>query len=290
MATKIAYGTRPRKLARQAKPNGPEAAVLQSDGRHDDSRPEQEHEKPEIARDIIGTDDRLRITSSSPLPWKSICRLRMHFSAASPKIGTGFLILENVLLTAGHNLYQDQMADSIEVYSGINGDFDSNYGTDVVESSRLRVHANYIGNDAAFDYGIILLNKALGAGSAGVVRMMLFEQLTGLTGVVSGYPANIPISARRNVPNDGSTQWYSKGLLRQTARQLYYDSDTTSGESGGPVLVLTRVGPNQNEWCAVGIHACGVDERGPAGNSATRITRDVISQIREWVPSLAPTA
>lgn len=293
MATRIAYGIRPQEpVPREKTPPRKKQVQMEKPPRIPipELNRERERDEPRIARSIIGTDDRLRITPSSPLPWKSICRLRLHFPGMETKIGTGFLILGDTLLTAGHNLYKNgQFAESTEVYAGINGDFNSNFGTDTVDSSRLRVHEKYKAGDIEFDYGIIILNKALGAGSAGVVRMQVFSQLTGLMGVVSGYPADIPNHAGSSVPNDGSTQWYCSGPLRQTSRQLFYDSDTTSGESGGPVLVLTKVAPDRNEWCAVGIHAYGVDDLAPSGNSATLITNEVIAQIRHRLPVLAPT-
>lgn len=68
-------------------------------------------------RAIIGTDDRVEITSTS-FPYRAICNLQMKSQSGKYYLGSGFFISPRVVVTAGHCLYFHEdggWADSIEV-------------------------------------------------------------------------------------------------------------------------------------------------------------------------------
>lgn len=93
---------------------------------------------------------------------------------------------------------------------------------------------------------------------------------------VSGYPGK---------PGFGKEQWFhSNGVLHTTQRRIFYDVDTSGGQSGAPVWIY----PDDSDTpLVVAIYAYGVGGT-PANlqieaNSAPRVTTDVLALIKGWV-------
>jgi V8-like Glu-specific endopeptidase len=93
---------------------------------------------------------------------------------------------------------------------------------------------------------------------------------------VSGYPGQ---------PGDGTQQWWAKNRIREvTPRRIFYDADTSGGQSGAPVYIIESVGAPPT---VVGIHAYGVGGTPQSiplqVNSAPRIIPEVVEQIEIWI-------
>ncbi len=76
---------------------------------------------------IFPPDDRERITNTDEYPWSSICKLYITAADNTKWIGSGAIIDEFHVLTAGHNVYSHDnggWASSVEVVPGMDGTYE----------------------------------------------------------------------------------------------------------------------------------------------------------------------
>ena len=102
------------------------------------------------------------------------------------------------------------------------------------------------------------------------------DELVGYLVNVSGYPGD---------RGAGQEQYHgSNRVLRATERRLFYEVDTSGGQSGAPVWIHKD---DAAAPLAVGIHAYGVggtpSDLGIVANSAPRIIREVLETLKGWV-------
>jgi V8-like Glu-specific endopeptidase len=218
---------------------------------------------------VIGADDRVQVTGiTRNYPWRAICSLRITANDGSTWIGTGWLVGPRTVITAGHCVYihsNGGWARRIEVIPGRDGaerPFDSCIATDfrsVTGWTRDR--------DRSYDYGAIqLLEDCRYGDQLGWFGYGYYgdDRLNRLLVNLSGYPGDKP----------SGTQWFhSRRIQRVTSTTLVYDIDTAGGQSGAPVWLY-----EDGSRYVVGIHTNGA----MTGNSATRITREVLNNIRDW--------
>lgn len=57
---------------------------------------------------ICGGDDRVKVTDTSVMPYKAICKLYMRSASGKNYVGTGWLTHSNKLYTAGHCVYDHE--------------------------------------------------------------------------------------------------------------------------------------------------------------------------------------
>lgn len=217
---------------------------------------------------IIGTDDRVKISTTTVYPWRAICALRMTAADGTHWIGTGWLVGPRTVITAGHCVYmhnQGGWASSIEVIPGLNGAARP-YGSCV--SSVLRSVKGWTDSKKReHDYGAIILpaNCALG-NQTGYFGYSVKDNSFLMPAVLnmSGYPGD----------KGGNEQWFmSKKAKNVSDRVITYEIDSMGGQSGAPVWV--KIG--EERYC-VGIHTNGDG----SGNSATRIVKEVFDNIKGW--------
>ena len=164
-------------------------------------------------------------------------------------------------------------ARTIKVSAGRNGrEFPFDTLTATQFSSVDRWEQNH---DPDFDYGAIHLPSALGEAVGWfAVTAASDADLARRQVNISGYPGS---------PVFGAEQWFhSNGVLRTTQRRVFYDVDTTGGQSGAPVWIQPE---NDDEPVVVAIHAYGVGGApvGQPANSAPRIIPEVLALIEGWV-------
>lgn len=215
---------------------------------------------------IIGTDDRVRITSTTSIPWRRICALRINFSGRFYR-GTGFLIGPRAVVTAGHCVYMHGLgwARSIEVYPGANG---SSYHYGKVTSGSFRSVTGWVTNKRPeSDYGCIVLPQGSfggrNLGSFGFAALTP-QELVAAPAVLAGFPGDKPFAEMWGM---------ARRIKTVNANTLTYDIDTMGGQSGAPVYIK-RNGQRK----VVGIHNYGAS----SGNSATRITPAVYNRLLAW--------
>ena len=217
---------------------------------------------------IIGADDRLRIKSTTDIPWRRVCALRITFPSGSTYRGTGFLIGARAVATAGHCVYlhnQGGWARKVEVIPGCNGS-SRPYGQ--AESMSFRSVAGWVtGRKPESDYGCVVLPPgAFGGRNLGSFGCANFDapKLVAQPAVLPGFPGDKPFAEL----------WGMSRVIKAVAgKTLVYDIDTVGGQSGAPVYIK-RAGQRY----VVGIHNYGA----AGGNSATRVTEPVYQRLLAW--------
>jgi V8-like Glu-specific endopeptidase len=226
---------------------------------------------------VIGEDDRVRIRNTTAAPWSGICQLRITAGNGSQFVGTGWLIDERTVVTAGHCVFIHNAggwAASIEVIAGRDGETKP-YGA--ITSSRFFAVSGWTKDKSRdHDYGAIILPKAFP--SVNGTRPHQFEfaaftddQLKKAVANLSGYPADSPSTGK-----DSTAAWFhARRITSVTPTTVVYDVDTGGGQSGAPVWILNSQ-TGRRVVCAV--HTNGFS----LGNSATRINDAIARNINRW--------
>jgi glutamyl endopeptidase len=215
---------------------------------------------------VCGRDDRIRVTNTTSVPWRWICKLIMTFPNGARGGCTGWFIGPKAVMTAGHCVYSKGnggWARRIEVIPGMNGAARP-YGSMVGTSFR-SVNGWTQNSDPNYDYGCIILPSPTLGNRVGYFGFAALTDasLRNLLVNNSGYPGDKP----------AGTQWFNAGRITNvTSRKIYYMLDTYGGQSGSPTW---RYQSGQRH--AVGIHAYG-----GCPNSSTRITTAVFNNMMAW--------
>ncbi|NEO01562.1 MAG: serine protease [Moorea sp. SIO3I7] len=222
-----------------------------------------EFQRPES---VCGSDDRIRISSLTSMPWRWICQLIITKANGRRSLCTGWFIGPRTVMTSGHCVYSHSAggwARKIEVFPGIDEN-EAPLGSQVSTSFR-SVKGWTQEQDDDFDYGAIILpDDTLGnrVGWFGFANLS-DDLLTNLLINNSGYAGDKPFG----------TQWFNAGrITRISGRKLSYMLDTYGGQSGSPVWRL-----QDGQHHVVGIHGYG-----GCPNSAVRITKSVFDNMSAW--------
>lgn len=222
-----------------------------------------EYETPES---VCGRDDRVRIRSTSRLPWRMICKLIITRADGRKSGCTGWFIGPRTLITAGHCVYSHSAggwAKSIEVVPGMDA---SNRPFGSQKSSAFRSVRGWTQDQKPeFDYGAIIMPDANLGNRVGWwgFAALSDSSLNNLLINNAGYAGDKPFG----------TSWYNAGRITQvTNRRLFYMIDTFGGNSGSPTWRY-RNGKR---------HAIGIHNYGGCPNKSTRITQDVYDNMVAW--------
>ncbi|MGX5653476.1 trypsin-like serine peptidase [Geodermatophilus nigrescens] len=217
---------------------------------------------------VIGTDERVRITKTTNVPWRRICALRITMAGNRTYRGTGFFIGPRTVATAGHCVFlkdQGGWAKKIEVIPGANGALRP-FGSAV--STSFRSTQGWIRDGKAdSDYGCVVLppdafpGQRFGSFGFGVFPPNV---LLAKRAVLAGYPGDKPFAELWGMPFQIKTV---------EPQRLVYTADTAGGQSGSGVYVKIN-----GKRYVVGIHNYGAT----SGNSATRVTEPVFRNLQAW--------
>ena len=245
---------------------------------------------------VIGTDNRTRILDTQMSPWRMICAIRARWGSRL-MIGTGCLIGEDTVLTAGHVVYASefrQFAQHIEVIPGLSiervrGELRP-YGAAVARA--VYAHDNWKSAfSPRFDVAVIRLDQPLGksTGWFGLASRPP-EELMEAWAHVTGYPGEMkeerpPGALADLAPQIASQLWHHAAPVESLENgRLFYKTDTTRGQSGAPIYMLSDAGQYATPT-VVGVHAYGARSTpGVVGlaNSGVWIDPDIFAKIREW--------
>ena len=207
---------------------------------------------------IIGTDDQNRVVDTTVDPYRKVVHLSMRFPGGV-YVGSGVMIGPDTILTAAHNLYDDDTqswASSVTAVPAMDEGAEK-YG--IFSASDYWIFKPYKENgNSAYDIAVLRLEQAVPdeVGSLSVSSAVAVGDRV----QVAGYPA-VSDSKYGNMYTMFDT-------ISNTEDQfLSYQIDTEAGQSGSPVL------NSQNE--IVGIHILGSSR----ANHARRVDAEVIDMI-----------
>lgn len=237
-----------------------------------------------LPESIVGADDRVRILDTHNYPWRAICSLQIQGPRGSG-MGTGWFIAPNLVVTAGHNIYDERFlggwAETIIVYPGRDGSNfpyprDTTFNKPII-SRQFRLPRPWVdsrGRNPDFDYGGIVLEQDAGNETGWFsVSAETNDNIAGSIAHISGYPGD-----RRG--GYGKYQLFHKDRVEDstiTPTRFFYRADTYQGTSGAPVWLETSSGR-----VVIGIHTYGIGGSFSL-NSATRINREILQDLRSWI-------
>lgn len=216
--------------------------------------PEEMGIQPE---NVIANDNRQPVTNTKAYPYSAICKLVITFENNGRDlmfIGTGFLVDNNKVLTAGHCIYEAQygMAKSILVVPGAGSDGSEPFGSELVTTENMNVTDLWKETSKTdWDFGVLTLKSDFGS-KAGVLK--LAESPASHIGTnlkLAGYPYNAGDDISK-LPQMFDVDLV-KSLGTNKVRTIYHEIDSGAGQSGSPIL---NAG---NE--VVGIHTFALSNR-----------------------------
>ena len=222
---------------------------------------------------VLGQDDRVQQQNTYLYPWSAIASLVITAHDGSVWSGSAFFITPTLLLTAGHCVFlrsaagkESRWAQSIRIFPGRNG-VSTPFGE--LHPRAMYSSAGWVDHGlSSFDYGAIAIapgpvQKQIG--NFGYNAMYATNPSDRLV-TVAGYPAG---------RGESHELYYDvRRVNGYNETMLYYDTDTSGGQSGGPVFVLG----NDNSYYAIAIHTTG----GTNANWGRRIDADVLTNIVAW--------
>lgn len=240
---------------------------------------------------VIGNDGRIRETETTLTPWRMICALKITTTAGQAYVGTGWMIGPSTVLTAGHNIMgrsqgQTYEAREITVIPGRDAQT-APFGSIRLGRDRMDVHRDWADRfDPARDVGVLHLPGETGRETGWFALAAAPDAvLEGRLVNVAGYPGWMyPDTPDEYWAGGDELWWHRDALAGLSPRRIHYVSDTTGGQSGGPVWSYTDQG---GAPIGVGIHAYGAPSRGGqathGSNAATRIDPPLAELIDGWL-------
>ncbi len=236
--------------------------------------------KPE---DVVGTDDRTRVTDTETYPWNTVGYIGNSYASGRAYRGTGAIVAPYMVLTAGHMIYdwstEGGYARSMAFSPGqrqlsSGGAVTRPYGQ--FTASSWQTNSSYIdalktNPDVQFDYdyGAVFFNTSF-AGVGLSTYMPVVFNVAPSTINLAGYPPSV------QGETSSQAMWLSSGNVTSiTDRIIYYDADTTGGNSGGPVWESTS-GPRR----IVAVHVVS----SPGGCRLVSQNQGIIETWMSWEP------
>ena len=229
-----------------------------------------QHEQEPTLANVIGDDDRVRITPTTSYPWSAIVKLHIACDGYYT-FGTGALIDKNHVLTAGHCVYSHLnggWADSIKVVPGEdNGDEPFGHAMAI----NLRCYVDWITHaDEQHDFALITLDRDIGlqTGWMGLYTTLPSSSIYKNELNTAGYPYDLD--------NGVNMYWNHANGRKANEYNHWYYLDTNGGQSGSPIWIYD--GTNRD---ILSVHGYGDD--GSGSNHGTRIDQNKFDCINNWL-------
>lgn len=212
-----------------------------SSGTTDSFIPSGIKEDKPLTREIIGKDNRYKITDTTTFPNSAICYAEMKFpNSDSIYVGTAWMYGNRVAVTAGHCVYDSSLggwAEWVRIYPGSNGS-ESLYG--VYYASVLHTDTKYVKSENSnYDWGLLEFTSNIGSQTGYFGASWTTDSLVGTWVVLRGYPAE-----------KSACLWTMSGKIATSGTfKLGYYIDSTGGQSGSPIYKVTN-----GNYQSLGIH------------------------------------
>lgn len=222
---------------------------------------------------VIGSDERIRVTSTQQYPWNNVCYVSFTNRNTQYR-GTAFLVSPYVALTAGHNVYDADYGSWSYDFLAAPGQYQTYEGGAVYrpygEQYASESHTNnaYLqGAGFEYDYAAVMFTTPLS--SISTFMPVEFDSTPARINVV-GYPAQVQGEF------NSQAMWRSSSSVYDTdARIIFYTADTSGGNSGGPVYLDSRR--------VAAIHTFGaIDVNG--GVRLVSENENTVTQWMQWHP------
>lgn len=164
-----------------------------------------------------------RVLNTLQDPYTKVCYLKAYYSNGT-NFGTGFVIGPNVVVTAGHIIYDQDMGwcNSVEIIPAQNGSGSQPYG--VFNATLMHTNWEWI-NDANHDYDWAYLDTDRPIGNT-----------VGWFGLSTGANVNDAVNVTGYPYNKNGEMWNGPGNITSvTSTRISYNCDMLSGCSGSPV-------------------------------------------------------
>ncbi len=222
-------------------------------------------------RNIVNpTDGRTVVQNTRMFPYSAIVELEVFFGLRS-YTSTGFFISNDVVATAAHCIYKKDLgwATNVTVRPGRNGTMSLPYGLATAQALSISIQYYEEPGNANFDWGAIKLNPGIigNPGHFSLTTVSASTSLSDITARISGYPGDMVsdiFTDHKQYEMVGTGCTYS-------GTQLCYKIDTSSGQSGAPIL-------NMNNQ-VIGIHTNGDS----LYNKGVRMTDVVIYYLTDFI-------
>lgn len=227
---------------------------------------------------IIGADNRVKITNATTFPYNTIVHLEMLAVNGVKYTGTGTIIAPNVVLTAGHCVFDYETGEYYKSIAIRRTASTGNLNEIVVaRSTKLLAHPDFVSYakshpgvyNSQNDIGLIFLNQntGLSTGWMGLSTSSAAGQFINITGF----------------PGDHLGQLWGMGgnILRKNGNMLTYNIDMMGGQSGSPIYTA--------ENYILGVNVSEAYSSYVLENYGVALTSNYLNWIQANVPSLKPT-
>ncbi|MEY8458230.1 trypsin-like serine peptidase [Lactococcus ileimucosae] len=219
-------------------------------------------------RQIIGVDNRTRVTNTTSFPNSAIGQMVITFPNNKQYVGTTWMEGNKVAVTAGHTVYSKAdggWAKRVVFYPGRNGGL-SPLG--VYYATQLYTDTKYVASENSnYDWGMLRFATNVGAKTGYFGAEWTSSSQVGLNITVRGYPGE----------KSGQLWTASGNITGQVGyAKTNYLIDTTGGQSGAPAYYYVS-----GNYRAVGIHTNSYSSY----NQAQRIDSSlfkIINNARSW--------
>lgn len=237
---------------------------------------------------VIGPDDRMPILDTTVAPFSGCTQLDITSPSGREYVGSASCIARtgrfSIFLTAAHCVYFHDaggMASTIKVSPGRSVDdfpFGSAHFRLNVDIGAIFVPDAWIESRArSADWALVIVEDTFETADGRyphVFDVKAFEdhELGNQVGQVSGYPVDMT-----NAMMDSTRQYFHADEVAAVEEgRIVYRLDTTGGQSGSPFWFHDSTNGTR---IIAGVHTMGDS----SGNSATRITPEIVAKIQEWI-------
>jgi V8-like Glu-specific endopeptidase len=243
---------------------------------------------------VIGDkDDRVQIENTTAAPFSGITQLEITARDGRQYMGTGMMVGRtqhaSVFLTAAHCVYYHEgggFPRKVTLSPGRNGDAFP-FGRYVIEPDQdigeILVPQGWINNrDRTQDYALFIVPDPVQGPEGDVPHVFKYaaltdSQLAGKLANIAGFPVDL-----NNALMFGELLFYhAERITGIEDRIVFYQTDTTGGQSGSPVF---HTDPGTGEQRLYAIHTMGDSYN---FNSAVRITPEIVAQIDAVIQSVS---